>query len=212
MSAKLLLVFVLTEFLLCLTPGPAVLLILSQAMRAGFRASLYGVAGIVVGNTFYFCLSALGLGALLRTSTGVFQFIKWLGIAYLIVTGIRMLVVRVHANKSADVLAVAASPKRNRPLKLFGQGVLTQLANPKAIAFFTALLPQFIQPGGRVMVQFVVLGLISIAVEFPVLTTYGWLSAQGSGLLPASFAALQGRFAGGFLIAAGIGLALTSRP
>jgi homoserine/homoserine lactone efflux protein len=209
MSAKLLLVFVLTEFLLCLTPGPAVLLIVSQAMRSGFRASLYGVAGIVVGNTFYFCLSALGLGALLLTSTSVFQFIKWLGIAYFILTGLRMLVARGQANTTAGVAQTA--PPKNRPLKLFAQGVLTQLANPKAIAFFTALLPQFIQPGGRVIVQFVVLGIISIAVEFPVLTTYGWLSARSRGLLPRKFASLQGRIAGGFLVAAGIGLALTRR-
>ena len=211
MSAKLLLLFVLTEFLLCLTPGPAVLLIVSQAMRAGFRASLYGVAGIVVGNTFYFGLSALGLGALLLTSTAVFQFIKWLGIAYLILTGIRMLVARGRANTTAGITEITV-PAKDRPLKLFAQGVLTQLANPKAIAFFTALLPQFIQAGGRVMVQFVVLGLISIAVEFPVLTAYGWLSARGSGFLPARFASLQGRIAGGFLIAAGIGLALTGTP
>jgi|SRR6185436_11180482 homoserine/homoserine lactone efflux protein len=211
MSVKLLLVFVLTEFLLCLTPGPAVLLIISQAVRAGFKSSLNGVAGIVVGNTIYFCLSALGLGALLLASTTVFQVIKWLGIAYLIVTGIRMLFVRGYAS-TAEAMSVIAASHKNRPLTLFGQGVLTQLANPKAIAFFTALLPQFIHPGGRVIVQFVVLGVISIAVEFPVLTAYGWLSARGSGLLPARFASLQGQIAGGFLIAAGVGLALTHRP
>src|SRR5882757_7279289 len=108
MSAKLLLVFVLTEFLLCLTPGPAVLLIVSQAMRTGFRHSLNGVAGIVVGNTFYFCLSALGLGAFLLASTKVFEAIRWLGIAYLILTGIRMLFARRHASK-VDVLPVLAT-------------------------------------------------------------------------------------------------------
>jgi homoserine/homoserine lactone efflux protein len=121
-----------------------------------------------------------------------------------------MLVARGPA-KAAAITDIATSPK-DRPLKLFAQGVLTQLANPKAIAFFTALLPQFIQPGGRVIAQFLLLGVISIAVEFPVLTTYGWLSARGSGLLPTRFAALQGRIAGGFLIAAGVGLALTRSP
>lgn|ERR1043166_178256 len=211
MSAKLLLVFVLTEFLLCLTPGPAVLLVVSQAMRTGFRQSLNGVAGIVVGNTVYFCLSALGLGAFLLASTTLFEVIRWLGIAYLILTGIRMLFARRNAS-NLDASTVLEASAKESAMKLFGQGVVTQLANPKAIAFFTALLPQFIQPGGKVIEQFVVLGMISIAVEFPVLTAYGWLSARGSGLVPESFAGLQGRISGGFLIGAGVGLALMRRP
>jgi homoserine/homoserine lactone efflux protein len=211
MSAKLLLVFVLTEFLLCLTPGPAVLLIVSQAMRTSFKQSLNGVAGIVVGNTVYFCLSALGLGAFLLASTTVFEVIRWLGVAYLIITGMRMLFARRNANDVDAQPVIEAAPTESA-MKLFGQGVVTQLANPKAIAFFTALLPQFIQPGGRVIQQFVMLGMLSIAVEFPVLTAYGWLSARGSGLLPERFVGLQGRISGGFLIGAGLGLAFMRRP
>jgi homoserine/homoserine lactone efflux protein len=180
-------------------------------MRTGFRQSLNGVAGIVVGNTVYFCLSALGLGAFLLASTTLFEVIRWLGIAYLILTGIRMLFARRNAS-NLDASTVLEASAKESAMKLFGQGVVTQLANPKAIAFFTALLPQFIQPGGKVIEQFVVLGMISIAVEFPVLTAYGWLSARGSGLVPESFAGLQGRISGGFLIGAGVGLALMRRP
>jgi hypothetical protein len=66
-------------------------------------------------------------------------------------------------------VAVAATVIRERSLKLVSQGLLTQLANPKAIVFFTALLPQFVSPGGLVLAQFLLLGVVSIAVEFPVL-------------------------------------------
>src|SRR5450432_2066241 len=175
MSLKLLLGFAVTEFLMSLTPGPAVLLVVSQGMHAGFRSSLRGVAGILTGNTIYFVLSAAGLGALLRASANLFQIIKWLGIAYLLLIGIRMLVFHRAATKSAE-------PTARSRLTLFSQGLVTQLSNPRAIVFFTALLPQFLSPGdptsGRspgtgMAAQFVVLGLISIAVEFPVLAGYG---------------------------------------
>ena len=78
MSVKLLLVFAFTEFLLSLTAGPAVLLVVSQGMMAGFRLSLQGAVGILTGNAIYFFLSALGLGTLLLASASLFQFIKQL--------------------------------------------------------------------------------------------------------------------------------------
>jgi homoserine/homoserine lactone efflux protein len=84
-SLRVLLVFAITESLLCLTPGPAVLLVVSQSVRSGFKSSLRGTAGILTGNALYFALSALGLGALLMSSAGLFQIIKWVGVAYLIV-------------------------------------------------------------------------------------------------------------------------------
>jgi homoserine/homoserine lactone efflux protein len=75
MSIRLLLIFAITEFLLCLTPGPAVLLVVSQGLKSGFKSSLRGTAGILTGNAIYFALSALGLGALLMSSATLFQII-----------------------------------------------------------------------------------------------------------------------------------------
>jgi homoserine/homoserine lactone efflux protein len=209
MSLKLLLVFAVTEFLLSLTPGPAVLLIVSQGVTAGFRLSLQGAVGILTGNAIYFFLSALGLGTLLLASTTLFQIIKWLGIAYLILTGIRMLFSKSPATEDDAIVDLEVT--RKRPLKLFSQGLLTQLANPKAVVFFTALLPQFVSPNGQVLEQFLLLGVVSIAVEFPVLVSYGWLAQRGSRLFPERFSSLP-RIAGGFLISAGLGLASMRRP
>ena len=89
MGPEVWIVFAVTETALCLTPGPAVLLVLSQALTRGTRASLWSNAGILAGNTFYFLLSATGLGAVLLASYDVFFAIKWLGAAYLVWLGVR---------------------------------------------------------------------------------------------------------------------------
>ncbi len=210
-SLKLLLIFAITEFFLSLTPGPAVLLVVSQGVESGFRPSLRGVAGILTGNALYFFLSALGLGALLLASVTLFQIIKWLGIAYLILTGVRLLF-STSSTTTEDDATVALVDTRKRSLKLFSQGLMTQLANPKAIVFFTALLPQFVSPNALVVEQFMLLGVVSIAVEFPVLVGYGWLAQRGRKLFPERFSSLPSRIAGGFLIGAGLGLASMRRP
>ncbi len=177
---------------------------------AGFRLSLQGAVGILTGNAIYFFLSALGLGTLLLASTTLFQIIKWLGIAYLILTGIRMLFLKSPAAEDDAIMAPGVTRKRS--LRSLSQGLLTQLANPKAIVFFSALLPQFVSPNGRVVEQFLLLGVVSIAVEFPVLVGYGWLAQRGSKLFPERFSSLPSRIAGGFLISAGLGLASMRRP
>jgi homoserine/homoserine lactone efflux protein len=165
MSLKLLLVFAIAEFLLSLTPGPAVFLVVSQGMKAGFKPGLRGTFGILTGNAIYFALSALGLGALLMASATLFQITKWLGVAYLIFIGLKML---VSKNESKETDARVTTSRRS--LKLFSQGLVTQLSNPKAVVFFTALLPQFVSPGSGMFWQLIVLGIVSITVEFPDVT------------------------------------------
>lgn len=207
MSLRLLVIFTVTEFFLCLTPGPAVLLVVSQGMRNGFKSSLRGALGVITGNTIYFALSALGLGALLLASATLFQIIKWAGAAYLIFIGLRMLFAKTHQQPASQDV-----PARKRSVKLFSHGLITQLSNPKAIVFFSALLPQFVTPGDRMIEQFVILGIISLAVEFPVLLAYGWMAERGSRFIAGGrFAALPDRIAGGFLIGAGVSLATVQK-
>jgi threonine/homoserine/homoserine lactone efflux protein len=176
-------------------------------VKSGFRSSLRGAAGILTGNAIYFALSALGLGALLMSSATLFQTIKWAGVVYLIFLVLKML----FAKKSlADSDVLATAPKRS--LRLFSEGLVTQLSNPKAIVFFSALLPQFVSSDGGVLEQFTVLGMVSLAIEFSVLLSYGWAAERGSRLiLKARFSLLADRIAGGFLIGAGLGLAATRR-
>src|SRR5579883_583371 len=129
--------FAASEVVLCLTPGPAVLFVLSSALRAGARKSIASNAGILAANTVYFLISATGVGALLIASERLFSAIKWIGAAYLIWTGLRAIF------GHTDVVA-AEGVRETRASRLFGGGFITQASNPKAIVFFSALLPQFL--------------------------------------------------------------------
>jgi homoserine/homoserine lactone efflux protein len=199
MSVANLLFFAGMELVLCFTPGPAVLLIVSQAMKRGFRRSLRGAFGILTGNAIYFVLSALGLGALLVASRTVFEVIKWIGAGYLIFMGLRMIFTKKVAE---DEPAIA--PRDDS----FRQALFVQLANPKAVVFFTALLPQFIDPKGPVALQFLVLGVISTVIELPVLALYGFAADKGRAIYARHTRWIE-RIAGGCLVTAGAKLAAT---
>jgi len=199
MSPAHLLLFAATELLLSLTPGPAVLLVVSQGMRRGARISRRGAAGILTGNAIYFALSAAGLGALLLASKRVFDVLQLAGAAYLVLLGAKMLLWPSRAEIGAQAI-------EDRGTGAFMQGLLTQLANPKAIVFFTALLPQFVDPSQPVAMQFVILGVISILVELPVLLLYGYAADRGRAIY-GKHAPLVERLAGACLIAAGAKLA-----
>jgi homoserine/homoserine lactone efflux protein len=193
-----LLLFAATELLLSLTPGPAVLLVVSQGIRRGFPSSTRGAAGILTGNAIYFALSAAGLGALLLASKRVFDILQIAGAAYLALLGLKMLIKpsRVETQVTEEVGHAGS----------FVQGLVTQLANPKAIVFFTALLPQFVDPTRAVAMQLIILGVISILVELPVLLLYGFAADRGRARY-GKHAPLFERLAGACLIAAGAKLA-----
>jgi homoserine/homoserine lactone efflux protein len=203
MTLASLLLFAGTEFALSLTPGPAVLLVMSQGLRAGARASLLGALGIITGNAIYFTVSALGLGTLLMTSSVLFYAIKWAGAVYLIYLGAKLIRASQWGRSQTPSETVVA---RSRS---FRQGLLTQLANPKAIVFFTALLPQFIDPHSGAAFQLFVLGTTSVLIEFPILVVYGLLAHQGGHWLRHGRAVRWiDRLAGACLIGAGVKLAL----
>lgn len=198
------LLFALTEFFLSLSPGPAVFLVVSQGIRVGFRRSLAGTLGILSGNAIYFALSALGIGAVLVASQTLFQIIKWAGALYLVGLGLKLIYDSFTAPPTGPT-----EPVQVRRRHLFRQGVTMQLANPQAILYFVAILPQFMDVNGAPANQLLILGLISVFVEFPILVVYGWLAEKGGGLLRQSrFGRWLDRVAGTFLVAAGIKLAL----
>jgi len=208
MSLTALLLFALTEFFLSLSPGPAVFLIVSQGIRGGFRSSVAGTLGILVGNAIYFALSALGVGALLVASQTLFVVIKWFGAAYLIFLGIQLLYNSFQKSDDQMEESTLTVPKA----KLFRQGLLMQLANPQAILFFVALLPQFMDVQTAPVPQLLALGFISVFIEFPILLGYGWLAEKGGSVLRRGrFAQWIDRVGGTFLIGAGVKLALTEQ-
>jgi len=149
--SKLPLFFVATVVLL-LTPGPAVLYIVARSVDQGRRAGLVSVLGIEAGNSVHVLAAAFGLSALLASSALAFSAVKYLGAAYLIFLGVRKLL------SPETVIPVAAGPAPSRR-RIFWQGVLVTVLNPKTALFFLAFLPQFVDSSrGSIAPQLLILG------------------------------------------------------
>lgn len=199
--------FALTETALCFLPGPAVLFVLSQALSRGARVTVWSILGIVAANSVYFGLSATGIGAILIASYDVFFAIRWVGAAYLVWLGIAAFV-----GKSTILSVSPAAPSRTRAGRMFLNGFILQMSNPKALLFFTALLPQFINPHAPVWPQVLLLALTSMVIEFFVQLLYATAADRASHLATRpAFAKITNRVAGSLMIAAGVGLAAARR-
>jgi homoserine/homoserine lactone efflux protein len=175
MSAHTWLAFALVAVLFSLLPGPAVVSVVASAMRGGLRGALAANAGVLVGDAVFVAAAALGVGALLVASQPVFQTVRWLGIAYLAYLGIKALLDRGTA--------FALEPGRGGSGRAFRLGLTTQLANPKIIIFFGALLPQFVDPARPAALQFALLGATFILSDALVFAGYGALAHRARGLL-----------------------------
>ncbi|GAA1980008.1 LysE family translocator [Catenulispora subtropica] len=141
-----------------LVPGPAVVFIVTRSVDQNRRAGMASGLGVAVGNWVLVIGAAYGLSALLATSTAAYDVVRFTGAAYLIYLGVRRLLDR-RSTFEAD--AVPAQPLG----RLFGQGAVVGLLNPKAALFFFSFLPQFVVSGhGAVATQMLVLGTVVVAI------------------------------------------------
>jgi threonine/homoserine/homoserine lactone efflux protein len=191
--------FCATETVLCFIPGPAVLFVLSMTLARGARPGLAGAVGILAANVGYFALSATGIAAVILASHDLFMALKLAGAAYLVWMGIGMLV-----SKPEPLTTPAPQIVRRALLR----GFVVQGANPKALVFFVALLPQFIDPTDSVPWQVLVLGISSTVIELGVLALYVVTAARARAMVGSGFATRLERIGGAFLVAAGARLAL----
>jgi threonine/homoserine/homoserine lactone efflux protein len=146
--------FVLSGLLLNMTPGVDTLYIVGRGTAQGFRAGAVAALGIGAGCIVHTLAAALGLSAILATSATAFMLVKWVGAAYLVYLGVTLLVTRSHKS------AARAPPPASLP-KIFAQGFLTNVLNPKVALFFLAFLPQFIATDApHKALAFVLLGAI----------------------------------------------------
>jgi threonine/homoserine/homoserine lactone efflux protein len=146
--------FVVASVVLLLTPGPAVLYIVARSVAQGRGAGLVSVLGIHLGTSVHVAAAALGLSALLMSSALAFAIVKYLGAAYLIWIGVRTLMSKVPPADAPEV------PPERLP-RVFRDGFVVNLFNPKTALFFLAFLPQFVDPArGALHLQILLLGAI----------------------------------------------------
>ncbi|MCD0502891.1 LysE family translocator [Bordetella petrii] len=150
---------------LSVTPGPNTLLALTHGALHGHRRALCTIAGGTLGFTLVIGLSMLGISAVLMAWSPALVLLKWLGGAYLVYLGIQL-----WRSPPVQLQAVPGAPTV-RPARLFGQGLLSAVSNPKALLFFGAFLPQFIDPARSLPTQFAIMAATFAATEF--LVEYG---------------------------------------
>jgi homoserine/homoserine lactone efflux protein len=170
------LLFLLTEIVLSTSPGPAVLLVVSQSLRTGAWSGIWAAFGILTANVIWFALSAVGVGSAILAAGPWFIALKWLGAAYLVYLAWRAIATK---EGTVDPLPIEPSPG-NSARGSWLRGLVLQLTNPKALMFFVALLPQFIDPHRPAPPQVLILGMTSIAAELPILALYAALAARAA--------------------------------
>lgn len=219
-----LLIFMAAGWLLNLTPGPDVLYIVTQALRSGVRAGVLAGLGITAGCFVHIGAAAVGVGALLATSSAAFAVLKYLGAAYLMWMGARLLMARApHTDQSADQSADRGSPwlaaQTQVPVasrrEVFMGGFWTNVLNPKVAIFFLAFVPQFIVPGtDNTALVFVLLGVLFNLNAIPV--NIGW--ALAAVWMARRVTAVQrslywlDKLAGALFVGFGLKLALSDNP
>jgi hypothetical protein len=202
-----LLAFVGATVALLLIPGPAVIYMLNRTLSDGRRVGLAAVAGLEVGDTIQASLAAVGLSAVLATSAEAFNALKWMGVAYLALTGIRTLVTRPGSLVTDEShVPVAAA---------FRQGILVNALNPKTGLFFLSIFPQFVDSdAGNAKMQSLVLAVVFVVLASIFNTSYVLMASKlRDWLLRGSAVYVMRRYVSGVLFIALSVLAMASaRP
>jgi homoserine/homoserine lactone efflux protein len=194
------LAFIAAVSALMLLPGPNVALIVSNSVAYGPRFGLLTVAGTSTAMCLQLALTALGMTGVLSALGGWFEWLRWVGVAYLVWLGV------VHWRAPAvDLTEVPPEPGSARAI--FLRGLLVSLTNPKTLLFYGAFFPQFITQARPVGAQIAILSLTFLAVALLIDGSWALIAGRARGLLAAR-GRLRNRLSGGLLIGAGAALAL----
>lgn len=196
--------FLIATLALLLVPGPSVLYIVARSVNQGRPAGLASVLGVGTANLVHGAGAALGLSAILMSSALAFDVVKYLGAGYLIYLGIRKLL-------SRDEDQDQVMDTRENLLRIYSQGFLVNLLNPKTALFFLAFFPQFVNPAnGNLPLQFLVLGALFAGMAMITDGTYALLSSSIASRLKGNkrFARGQRYFAGVVYVGLGVTTAL----
>ncbi|KPU99785.1 amino acid transporter [Variovorax paradoxus] len=190
------------------TPGPTVLLALSNGSRRGVRGALPGMFGAMLSDFVLVGAVALGLGALLAASEFWFSMLKWVGAAYLAWLGIRMLRSK-GGSFERPAEGAAAAPGSGR--QVFLKSFLVAVTNPKGYLFCSALLPQFIDPAASQGMQYAIIAVLFAGLDMAVMLVYAFVGAKAMQLLTARAARWIDRTCGAMLLALAGSLAFYRR-
>jgi len=200
-------VFLLAALILLLTPGPAVLYIIARSMDQGRLAGFVSVLSIETGNSVHVLAATLGLSAILMSSAVAFTIVKYLGAAYLIYLGIRRLLRRDQDHETTRI-------QRQSLQRIYSQGVLVAVLNPKTALFFLAFLPQFVDSSaGSVTLQLLTLGGLFVMMALVTDNMYSLLASTAGGWLKNKRSVLgaQRYVVGSVYIGLGVTAALTHK-
>jgi threonine/homoserine/homoserine lactone efflux protein len=198
--------FITVSWALIVAPGPDMLYVITRGMTHGRRAGMLSAIGVICGILVHTTAAAFGLTLIFQTSAFAFMVVKYLGAIYLVYLGIR-----AWSEKNVFHLQ-SSTPVSSR--RLFWQGVLSNVLNPKIAVFFLAFLPQFVdKESSQVTLQLIVLGLTFAFLGLVFLLVVGYSSGSIGGWITRRprFAQFLGRLSGGILIGLGVRLALTER-
>ena len=205
-----------------IVPGPTVTVIIANSLRHGASAGLANVVGTQLGLAVMLALLAVGLATVVAHMSFIFEIVKWLGAAYLIYLGVQMWRSdgALFDDAEDDGAQAAGAKQRSQNASaarsqglgtFFWQGVLVILSNPKALVFFGAFIPQFVDPSGDALLQTIVLGATFMVVATVLDAAYAIAAGQAGGMLTRGNVRLVERVSGTCLIGGGIWLALTRK-
>jgi len=160
--------FAMTTTVVVFSPGPAAITIAAQGSANGVKYALFGVLGVACANVVYFVMSATGIASLIIASNMIFTIIKWIGVAYLVYLGLSAIL------SQSGGLQISQG-KKHKPVTLFSKGFVVEFANPKALLYFAAILPQFISLDRDIIPQILIMGLTTIVIDLTAYTSYAFL-------------------------------------
>jgi threonine/homoserine/homoserine lactone efflux protein len=195
--------FLLASFVLAVTPGPGVLYIVTRSIVQGRRSGLVSVAGVALGNLGNAFTASVGLAALFAVSSIAFSVVKYAGALYLVYIGVQML-------RSSPIEHSASFPAAASLKRIFRDGFVVALLNPKTTVFFAAFFPQFLNPSAPAMFQSMALGSLFVAIAAVTDSAYALSAGVIAPALRRSATLRIGRrLGGGVFIGLGVFTALT---
>ena len=198
--------FFFATLALAITPGQDFIYVMIRSVSQGTKAGITAIAGLMVGVMFHTIFAATGIAAILLTSSYAFLVIKLIGASYLIYLG-------VQAFRQTGKLEIKEAKNKISSIRLFREGVLSSLFNPKLALFFMAFLPQFVSDKSHVFTHMLTLGILFALISLPILIAVAVLSANFGNIIISNKKVSQkiGQLTGVVLIGLGLRLAFTER-